>query len=91
MMFIVWLLQERLQLSMEQELVRRYQQHCGRGTPPSACDAMLEQLLPYWYTTGRSHNSSPVHATNKGDIEDLVKEVWKRFYNLKVTIHEVFN
>ena len=69
---------------MEQELVRLYQQHGGRGVPPSACDALVEQLLPYWYTTERSHNPTPVH-NNKRDIEDLVKEVWKRFYNLKVT------
>ena len=69
---------------MEQELVRLYQQHSGRGAPPSACDALVEQLLPYWYATGRSHNPAPVH-NSKGDIEDLVKEVWKRFYNLKVT------
>lgn len=78
---------ERLQLSLEQELVRLYQQHCGRGTPPSACDALVEQMLPYWYTSGRSHDPSPVHTSNnKQDIEDLVKEVWKRFYNLKVSI-----
>jgi len=70
---------------MEQELVRIYQQHCGRGAPPSACDALVEQLLPYWYTAGRSHDSLPVHIASKGDIEDLVKEIWKKFYNLKVT------
>ena len=69
---------------MEQELVRLYQQHSGRGVPPSACDALVEQMLPYWYTGGRSHNSSPIHASGKGDIEDLVKRVWERFYNLKV-------
>lgn len=72
---------------MEQEIVRLYQQHCGRGAPPSACDALVEQLLPYWYTSGRSHDPSPVHVNSRAadDIEDLVKEAWKKFYNVKVS------
>ncbi|XP_065913636.1 uncharacterized protein [Dysidea avara] len=79
---------ERLQLSLEQNLIRQYQRHCGQGNPPNMCDALVEQMLPYWYTSGRSHDpTSRSHdPIMKEDIDTVVKETWKKFYNLKVSV-----
>ena len=79
-------LQDRLPMSLEQDLIRQYQRHCGQGNPPNACDALVERMLPYWYTSGRSHDpSSRSHGPIMNeDIDTVVKETWKKFYNLKV-------